>query len=94
MAPADEGHRIFSFLFPVIFLIAQAGQAAILYFGGAQIIERHARRWASIRSFSLYLIYVFFPLGQLGFIISLMAQAAASATRIFEILDAKSEIDR
>jgi ATP-binding cassette subfamily B multidrug efflux pump len=35
---------------------------------------------------------VFFPLGQLGFIISLMSQAAASANRIFEILDAKSDI--
>ncbi len=44
------------------------------------------------QKFSLYLVYVFFPLGQLGFIISLMAQAAASAGRIFEILDAQSEI--
>jgi ATP-binding cassette subfamily B protein len=31
-------------------------------------------------------------LGQLGFIISLMAQASASATRIFEILDAESDV--
>ncbi|MCA9908358.1 MAG: ABC transporter ATP-binding protein, partial [Anaerolineae bacterium] len=30
--------KIFSFLFPLIFLIAQLGQAAILYFGGNQII--------------------------------------------------------
>ena len=37
-------------------------------------------------------MYIFFPLGQLGFIISLMAQASASASRIFEILDAKSEV--
>ena len=44
------------------------------------------------QKFSLYLVYVFFPLGQLGFIISLMAQAAASAGRVFEILDAQSEI--
>jgi ATP-binding cassette subfamily B protein len=31
--------------------------------------------------------------GQLGFIINLMAQAAASATRIFEILDAKNDVE-
>src|SRR5581483_6484979 len=31
--------RIFSFLFPIIFLIANLGQAAVLYFGGRQIIQ-------------------------------------------------------
>ena len=31
--------RIFSFLFPFIFLIANLGQAAVLYFGGRQIID-------------------------------------------------------
>ncbi len=31
--------RIFSFLFPVIFLMANLGQAAVLYFGGRQLIN-------------------------------------------------------
>ena len=83
--------RVFSFLFPVIFLIAQIGQAAILYFGGRQIVQG-TLNLGEYQKFSLYLIYVFFPLGQLGFIISLMAQAGASARRIFEILDAKNDI--
>jgi len=42
--------------------------------------------------FSLYLIYVFLPLAQFGFIITQLGQASASAERIFEILDARSEI--
>lgn len=84
-------NRIFSFLFPVIFLVAQIGQAAIIYYGGWQILEGTLDLGA-YQKFSLYLVYVFFPLGQLGFIISLMAQAGASANRIFEVLDAKSEI--
>jgi ATP-binding cassette subfamily B multidrug efflux pump len=83
--------RVFSFLFPVIFLIAQIGQAAILYFGGRQILGG-TLNLGEYQKFSLYLVYVFFPLGQLGFIISLMSQASASASRIFEILDAKSDI--
>ncbi|WP_330218461.1 ABC transporter ATP-binding protein [Herpetosiphon geysericola] len=83
--------RVFSFLFPVIFLVAQLGQAGILYFGGRQILGG-TLDLGEYQKFSLYLVYVFFPLGQLGFIISLMAQAGASASRIFEILDAKSEI--
>jgi ATP-binding cassette subfamily B protein len=83
--------RVFSFLFPLIFLIANLGQAAVLYFGGRQMIEGTLTlgEW---QKFSLYLVYVFIPMGQLGFIIQLMAQAAASAERIFEILDARSDV--
>ena len=83
--------RTFAFLFPLVFLIAQIGQGVILYFGGRQIMDG-SLTLGSYQSFSLYLIYVFFPVGQWGFIISLMAQASASADRIFEILDAKSEV--
>ena len=91
MAQQIQVSRVFSFLFPVIFLIANLGQAAILYFGGVQIING-TLTFGEWQKFSLYLIYVFFPLGQLGFIISQMSQAAASAQRIFEILDAKSDV--
>jgi ATP-binding cassette, subfamily B, multidrug efflux pump len=83
--------RTFSFLFPVIFLIANLGQAAVLYFGGRQIIggTLTVGEW---QKFSLYLGYLFLPMGQLGFIINLMSQASASAQRIFEILDTQNEI--
>ncbi|MEZ4557423.1 MAG: ABC transporter ATP-binding protein [Caldilineaceae bacterium] len=83
--------RVFSFLFPVIFLIANIGQAAVLYFGGRQILAGTLTigEW---QKFSLYLIFVFFPIGQLGFIISQMSQASASAHRIFEILDASNDV--
>ncbi|GIV81447.1 MAG: ABC transporter ATP-binding protein [Anaerolineae bacterium] len=84
--------RTFAFIFPATFLIANLGQAAILYAGGLQILDGTLTlgQW---QQFSLYLVYVFFPLGQLGFIISLLSQAAASSTRIFEILDAKNEVE-
>jgi ATP-binding cassette subfamily B protein len=83
--------RTFSFLFPVIFLIANLGQAAVLYFGGRQILAGTLTlgEW---QKFSLYLLFVFFPIGQLGFIISQMSQASASAQRIFEIVDAHNEV--
>ncbi|MDX1413495.1 MAG: ABC transporter ATP-binding protein [Candidatus Promineifilaceae bacterium] len=84
--------RFFAFLFPTIFLVANLGQAAILYFGGVQIINGTLTlgEW---QKFSLYLVFVFIPMGQLGMIISLMAQASASADRIFEILDAKNDVE-
>jgi ATP-binding cassette subfamily B protein len=84
--------RTFSFLFPVIFTLAQVGSVAILYFGGRQIVNG-TLSIGQYQEFNLYLLYIFFPLGQLGFIISLMAQASASAKRIFEILDAKSDVE-
>jgi ATP-binding cassette subfamily B multidrug efflux pump len=83
--------RVFSFLFPVIFLIANVGQAAVLYAGGGQIIQTTLTigEW---QQFSLYLAFVFFPVAQLGMIITQMSQAAASAKRMFEILDAQSDV--
>jgi ATP-binding cassette subfamily B protein len=83
--------RIFTFLFPVIFLVANLGQATTLYAGGQQIIAGTLTlgEW---QEFSLYLIYLFVPLAQFGFIISQFGQAMASAGRVFEILDAKSDV--
>ncbi len=83
--------RVFTFLFPLIFLIANLGQAATLYFGGRQIISGTLTigEW---QEFSLYLVYLFLPVAQLGFIITQLGQASASAGRIFEILDAKSDV--
>ncbi|MCL6509573.1 MAG: ABC transporter ATP-binding protein/permease [Anaerolineae bacterium] len=83
--------RLFTFLFPVIFMVANLGQAAVTYFGGVQIINDTLTlgQW---QQFSLYLVYLFLPIAQLGIIITQVGQAGASATRIFEILDAKSDV--
>jgi ATP-binding cassette subfamily B protein len=83
--------RVMTFLFPLIFLIASLGQAIVLYAGGTQIING-TMTLGQYQEFSLYLIFVFIPIGQLGFIITQMAQASASAGRVFEILDAKSDV--
>ena len=82
---------IFSTMFPLIFMAAQVGQAIVLYFSGQQIFDGRLSL-GEYQSFSLYLLYLFFPMGQLGFIISLVAQASASAERIFEVLDTESEV--
>ena len=42
--------------------------------------------------FSMYLIFLIMPISMLGMIIAQMSQAGASATRIFEILDARNEV--
>ena len=91
MAQSIAVSRLFTFMFPFVFMIANLGQAAILYVGGKQIIAGTLSIGAW-QEFSLYLLYLFFPIAQFGFIITQMGQASASAERIFEILDAKSDI--
>jgi ATP-binding cassette subfamily B multidrug efflux pump len=91
MGQAISVAKLFTFLFPLIFLIANLGQAAILYVGGKQIISG-LLTLGDWQEFSLYLVYLFLPVAQLGFIITQFGQAAASADRIFEILDTKSDI--
>lgn len=83
--------RVMTFLFPLIFLIANVGQAIVLYAGGTQIING-TMTLGQYQEFSLYLLFVFIPIGQLGFIITQMAQASASAGRVFEIMDAKNDV--
>jgi len=83
--------RLFTFMFPMVFMIANLGQAAILYVGGKQIIAG-ALSLGEWQEFSLYLMYLFFPVAMLGMIITQFGQAAASADRIFEILDTKNDI--
>lgn len=83
--------RLFTFLFPLVFMIANLGQAAILNVGGKEIIAG-ALSLGEWQEFSLYLIYLFLPIAQFGFIITQLGQASASASRIFEIIDAKSDI--
>ena len=83
--------RVFAFLIPVIFLVANLGQATTLYAGGIQIIHG-TLTIGDWQEFSLYLIFMFLPIAQFGFIITQFSQASASAARIFEILDAKSDV--
>jgi ATP-binding cassette subfamily B protein len=83
--------RLMTFLMPLVFFVANLGQAAILFFGGRQMIlgTLTLGEW---QTFSLYLMFVFIPVAQLGFIITQMSQASASAARIFEITDARSDV--
>ena len=83
--------RFMSFMFPFLFLVANLSLVAVTYFGGRMLIssELTLGQWTK---FSLYVTYIFIPIGQFGFIIAQAAQASASAQRIFEILNADVEV--
>ena len=91
MDQAIKLSRLFTFMFPLVFMVASLGQAAILYVGGKAIIAGTLSlgEW---QEFSMYLMYLFMPIMMMGMIITQFGQASASADRIFEILDAKNDI--
>jgi ATP-binding cassette subfamily B protein len=91
MEQAIKLSRLFTFMFPLVFMIANLGQASILYFGGKEIIAGTLSLGAW-QEFSMYLMYLFMPIMMMGMIITQFGQASASADRIFEILDAKNDI--
>jgi ATP-binding cassette subfamily B multidrug efflux pump len=77
--------------FPVIFLLANLGTLAVIWMGGLQVIGGRLTI-GELVAFQNYLMMATFPMFMLGMIVAMVSQAAASAERIFEILDAQSEV--
>ncbi|MBC7234503.1 MAG: ABC transporter ATP-binding protein [Chloroflexi bacterium] len=84
-------NNILSLAFPTIFGIANLATLAIYWVGGMQVIN-NLLTVGELVAFASYLMMAFFPVLMMGFIVSMLSSAAASATRIFEILDARSEV--
>lgn len=83
--------RFMSFMFPFLFLVANLAVVAITYFGGRMLIDS-ALSLGQWSKFTLYVTYIFIPMGQFGFIMSQAAQASASSGRVFEILETDIEV--
>ncbi len=76
---------------PLLIMIANLGTAAIILYGGVQVI--HGRLTiGEVIAFITYLGQLIEPVRRLGMIIPATAIAGASAERIFDILDTVSEV--
>ncbi len=83
--------RMIAWAFPLIFLLANLGTLAVVWLGGLQVIGGRLTI-GELVAFQSYLMMTMFPLFMLGMIIAMVSQASASAERVFEILDAESEV--
>jgi ATP-binding cassette subfamily B protein len=83
--------RLFAAAIPLIFLLSNLAQMAVYWIGGAQVIAGQISV-GEVVAFTNYLMMAFFPMLMLGMIITMISQAGASAERVFEILDAESEV--
>ncbi len=76
---------------PLLNLIANFGTVIIIGFGGWLVI-RQRLTLGELVAFSTYVGQLIQPIRRVGNIIPVLAMAAAAGERIFEILDAESEI--
>ena len=83
--------QLFTKFFPGIFFIANMAVVAILWFGGFQVIDDQLTL-GQLVAFTGYLAFLLMPMFMMGMIGASMSRAEASSQRIFEVIDAKSEI--
>jgi ATP-binding cassette subfamily B multidrug efflux pump len=83
--------RMFAVAIPLIFLIANLSLLAVYWIGGYQAIAGHVSVGRLV-AFASYMMMAFFPILMLGMVMAMISQAVAASERVFEILDAQSEV--
>jgi ABC-type multidrug transport system fused ATPase/permease subunit len=78
--------RIRSFYVPLLAILPQLSLAAILWYGGRLAIDGQITL-GTLVAFNSYLLLLTWPLQGLGMLFGFAQRAAASAERVFEVLD-------
>ena len=77
--------------FPLIFLLSNLITVVVIGYGGAQAIGGQFTI-GELVAFNSYLLFILQPILLVGFAAPVIAQAAASADRVYEVVDAQIEI--
>lgn len=77
--------------FPLIFLLSNLITLAVVGYGGAEVIGGRFTI-GELVAFNSYLMYILQPVLLIGFAAPIIAQAGASAERVYEVVDAEVEI--
>jgi len=83
--------RVFANNFPFVFLFANLGTLAIIWFGGWQIIGGRLSV-GDLVAFNTLLGFMLFPILTIGFLSASISRAGASAQRVFDVLDAPLDV--
>jgi ABC-type multidrug transport system fused ATPase/permease subunit len=86
------GSRMQALNLPLLQLVASIGTILILLYGG-QLVIKGQLTLGELVAFSTYVTQLVGPVRRLGWVIAAIAQAVASGERVFEILDARSEVE-
>ena len=83
--------KLFTTFFPVVFLIANLGTVGVVWVGGLQVIGARLSL-GELVAFTGYLGFLMMPMFMVGMIASMLSRAEASAERIFEVIEAESDV--
>lgn len=83
--------RLQAFYNPFIGFLPQAGLAAILFFGGRQVIDGRLTI-GEFSAFYTYLLMLLSPMRTLGISLGLAQRATAAGARVYQILDRQPEV--
>ena len=83
--------RVFSNNFPFVFLFANLGTLAIIWFGGSQVIGGRLSI-GDLVAFNTLLGFMLFPILTIGFLSASISRAGASSQRVFDVLDAPLDV--
>lgn len=86
-----EAGRLQAVNLPFLMLVANLGTVLILWAGGRQVIQQ-GLTLGELVAFTTYLAQFVNPMRLLGLIIPAIAMASSAAERIFEILDATTDV--
>ena len=83
--------RVFSNNFPFVFLFANLGTLAIIWFGGWQVMGGRLSI-GDLVAFNTLLGFMLFPILTIGFLSASFSRAGASSQRVFDVLDAPLDV--
>jgi ATP-binding cassette subfamily B protein len=83
--------RVFANNFPFVFLLANLGTLAIVWYGGWQVING-GLSIGELVAFNTLLGFMLFPILTIGFLSASISRAGASSQRVFDVLDAPLDV--
>jgi ATP-binding cassette subfamily B multidrug efflux pump len=83
--------KIFTTLFPLVFFFANLGTVGVVWMGGLEVISQRLSL-GELVAFTGYLGFLLMPMFMMGMIGAMLSRAEASAQRLFEVIDAQSEV--
>ncbi len=83
--------RIHALFYPAILLLVGLSSVGIIYYGGI-LVNEHKITYGNVAEFVIYLNMLMWPVGSLGWTITLIQRADASQRRINEFLNLQPEI--
>ncbi len=83
--------RVNALFMPAIVLLAGISSIAVIYYGGI-LVNRHQITYGNIAEFVIYLNMLMWPVGMLGWIVTMVQRSDASQRRINEFLKIEPEI--